>query len=551
VSWPWLLAALVALLAARAALRARNELTTWLGRDPAGFTRPARAAALTVTAFALAGALVLALTTPEQLGALGAGSDVVLVIDTSQSMDVGDVPPTRLRRAVRLAERVVEHAKGERFGLVVFAGEAFIALPLTQDLDAVQTYLRALDSETVSVRGSELGRALELAARTFDPASSRPRTVLLLSDGESFGPSPDAQLSALHSLGAHVVAVGFGTEEGGPVPGQAALGETTSRRGEAALSLRNDGLMSYIAKATDGRYFREIEERPQPLDLLPASAAAATAAEQPAPRDPLLGFVCLAALALAVELLLSGGALRARVLSPRLRTAFASTPARAVTLAALALAGLVAASYLSEGDRALAAGHPDEALALYREAERTRGSDPRVQIRIGNALYRLQRSDQAASEYLDALRTLEPGDSAGRFAASFNLGNALAAKQHFEEARDAYWTALVADPQNAEAKFNYEWAVERIQALPPVPETDPSPTPKRDNQSENDKKQGSESSPSQPQETEVSKERGGLDENEARHWLDTLEEPVNEALRQQVSNAAGNKVRARPGGPTW
>ena len=548
LDWPWLAALAVAALAAQAALRGGREMRAWLGRDPARGARPARALALSLAAVGLAFALRAALTTPEQLS--GAGADVVIAIDVSQSMDVADVAPSRLRRALRTAERVVERAQGERLALVVFAGEAFIALPLTQDRDAVLTYLRALDSDVISVRGTELGRALSEAGRTFDPRSSRPRTLLLLTDGEDFGAPPESQIGELHALGVRVVAVGYGTPEGGPVPGQAALAEAV-RSGENTISRRNDGLLAHIAEETDGIYFREIEERPKAEQLLPPREAPATPTPERRRADPLAPVLLAVALALAAELWLSGGAFRARRAVTR-RGLRLPRRAGAVALAALALAlggfgAFGAATLIARGDAALAAGKPDEALSLYHEAAATRERDAGLSIRIGNALFRLDRLDQAASAYLEALRILDADDSDARFAASFNLGNTFAAKQHFEEARDAYWAALVARPSSLEAKFNYEWAVAHVQEIPPVPQPDPATEPKREDQGSGQ----NESSESRPQRADARPEHGDLDPQEAQRWLDTLDEPVGDALRQQVTNATGGKARARPGGKTW
>ncbi|HXZ85660.1 MAG TPA: VWA domain-containing protein [Myxococcota bacterium] len=538
----WLAALAVALCAGQAALRSRRELRVWLGLDPLGGRRLARAAALALGAALLALGLRLALATPEQLS--GEGADVVIAIDVSESMDVTDVAPSRLRRAQRTAERVVEAAKAERLALVVFSGQAFIALPLTQDRDAVLTYLRALDSSTISVRGTELGRGLAEAARAFDPRSSRPRSVLLLSDGEDFGPAPEPELAELRALGVRVVAVGYGTEEGGPVPGQAAQTESV-RVGEPPVSQRNDGLLSHIASETGGAYFRESEDRPAPSALLPLDAAHADrAAAEPEPEpepdrhgaDSLTLVLAFAAVCLASELALSWAPLGSRrALRP------------ALALVALALGGFGPSSDVSRGDAALAADNPADALSYYREAEATHPSDARLEVRIGNALYRLQRMDQAASAYLEALRSVEPDDAETRFAASFNLGNAFVAKQHFEEARDAYWTALLARPGSLEAQFNYEWAQSHVLPTPPVPPPEPSTAPKRDNKSSG---KGDAKEP-QPRPSDARPEKGTLDEREAAHWLDSLEEPVGDALRQEITNASGGRARARPGGKTW
>ncbi|MGH7292879.1 MAG: VWA domain-containing protein, partial [Myxococcota bacterium] len=280
----WVAAIAIAALAAQAAIRGRRALVGWLGRDPAPFARPAGALALALGAALVAATWVHALDTPERL--TGDGQDVVIAIDTSSSMDVTDVAPSRMRRALRTAERAVEEAQSARFGLVVFAGEAFIALPLTQDRDAVLTYLRALDSESISVRGSELDRGLAAASRVFDPRSSRPRTVLLLTDGEHHGAGVDAALAELSRLGARVVAVGYGTSEGAAVPGQAAQREGV-RRGEEIVSRRDDALLRRIADDTGGAYFREFDDRPTTATLLPAPAPHETI-DPASVADPLL-----------------------------------------------------------------------------------------------------------------------------------------------------------------------------------------------------------------------------------------------------------------------
>jgi tetratricopeptide (TPR) repeat protein len=194
----------------------------------------------------------------------------------------------------------------------------------------------------------------------------------------------------------------------------------------------------------------------------------------------------------------------------------------------------------------LAAGRPEEALSLYREAERKRGNEARTQIRIGNALFRLDRVDQAASAYLEALRAVESDDQEARFAASFNLGNTLVAKKHFEEARDAYWAALLAQPADSETKFNYEWTLERIVETPPVPEAEPSQNPKSESDSPQPEPDAEANGRGEPQPAE-----GGLDEREAQQWLATLEEPVGDALKQQVTREFDGKARARPGEKTW
>ena len=163
------MATLIALAVLLAAWRSRAELHRWLGHDPLAARRAARALLLAASAGLLAWAWSLAAQQPPRFSE--GGLDVVMAIDVSKSMDVRDTPPTRLKRALRFAERLVLEAEGARLGLVVFAGEAYVALPLTLDRDAHLSYLHALDSDVVSHKGSDLAHALRTAARVFDPRS--------------------------------------------------------------------------------------------------------------------------------------------------------------------------------------------------------------------------------------------------------------------------------------------------------------------------------------------------------------------------------------------
>ncbi len=520
--------ALLALLAlALSTVRGHREIRLWLGADPFGRLRAVRAALLGLALVATTVALVRLSSEPPRLG--GASSDVVLLIDVSRSMNTTDTPPSRLRRALRLAERLVEGTEGVRLGLVFFAGDAFAALPLTQDRDAVLTYVRALDTDLLSRPGTDLARALRVAANVFDPRSSRPRTILLLTDGEHAGGDLTGALQGLRSRGVRVAAVGFGTREGGIVPGGGS-DPLRDAAGEAVRSRRVDPVLQRIAHVTGGSFFREIDERPETEALL-----------RPPPRrpekeralPPFAPWIVLAALVLALELYLS---------SPRTRRASRPAPLGVVALLLLAAGPH---TWLREGDAQLARGEAREALSLYRRAERTSGPSAASQIRIGNALYRLGQASPASGAYLDALRGLESDDREARFIAAFNLGTVLLAQERYREARGALWTALLARSDDLEAKFNYEWAVER---LPPEEEPtagvsgEPSENTERDESPAPSPPESSERREAAPAE---------LGPGEGERWLRSIREDPAEPLRQQIAERLEGGRRRPPGGQTW
>ena len=145
-----------------------------------------------------------------------------MALDVSDSMRAEDVAPSRLERAKLAVERVVAERGGDRVGLVVFAGEAFLQCPLTTDRGALRLFLDAADPEMVGVQGTDFSSALRVADRAFDAAAegaaARPRALLVVSDGEDHEGGLGGAADALRDDGVTILALGVGTDEGATIP---------------------------------------------------------------------------------------------------------------------------------------------------------------------------------------------------------------------------------------------------------------------------------------------------------------------------------------------
>ncbi len=534
--WLALVLAGIATLSVASAWRSHRELRAWLGRDELAARRSLRVLLLVSASLLIALAWMRLAQTPARF--TGAGSDVVLLMDVSRSMDTRDTPPSRLRRATRVAERLVQHASGTRIALVLFAGDAFPAVPLTHDRDALETYLHTLDSQLISRPGSDLARALRVAADVFDPRSDRSRALVLLSDGEHAGGDLDAALSHVRRLGVRVVTVGFGTPDGDVVP--ASGGDPLEdARGETVRSRRADALLERIAQGTDGVYLREREDDPQPRDLLPPARAPARKPALKSVRSD--GLLLLAAVLLGTEILLS----------TRRRKRSSCGHLRGAALAVLGGLGLSCGSgdWITAGDRLLEAQEARKALSMYRKAERKAGAGPLTSIRIGNAHYRLDEDRRSAGAYLEALRGVDAEDHSARFVASFNLGNTFLRRSLYAEARDAFWAALRERPENLAAKFNYEWAYERAQteAVPPSPSGSARPPESRAQSHSPSGSPAPDATAREPAEAR----RAGLEPAEAQRWLESLEETLAEPLRREIERSLPPGGRGPRQGQTW
>jgi Ca-activated chloride channel family protein len=189
------------------------------------------------------------------------GIDVVVVLDASKSMLARDVQPSRLERAKLELTTLLDELKGDRVGLVVFAGDAFIQSPLTSDYSAVKLFLRAVEPEQMPQGGSNIGAALKLSKQVLDNADrgSKERVIVLLSDGEDLFGEVGEAVEALKDSGVQVLAVGVGSDSGEPIPIYNRRGEFVDYKkdsaGETVITRLDRGGLTAIAEATGGAFF--------------------------------------------------------------------------------------------------------------------------------------------------------------------------------------------------------------------------------------------------------------------------------------------------------
>lgn len=203
---------------------------------------------------------VLALARP-QTGAIMQerelrGAEVMIVLDVSNSMLAEDYSPNRLERAKLAISRVVDKLQEDRIGLIVFAGNSSVLLPLTVDYISAKNFISSVSTESVPIQGTALGDAINLALRSFSEGTDRSRAIVVITDGENHEDDPVAVATAAAAKGVRIFTIGVGTPEGKMIP----MGENgqylEDENGEPVVTRLSEDVLKEIAEVSGGLYLR-------------------------------------------------------------------------------------------------------------------------------------------------------------------------------------------------------------------------------------------------------------------------------------------------------
>ncbi|MCH5305867.1 MAG: VWA domain-containing protein [Rikenella sp.] len=185
------------------------------------------------------------------------GVEIMLAVDVSNSMLAEDFAPNRLERTKNAVNRLIEQLDKDRVGMVVFAGEAYIQLPITSDYISAKSFVSGLNPNMVPVQGTSLARAIELSVRSFSEQSRQSRALILVTDGESHDDDPIAAAQLAKEAGVVIYTVGIGTPQGAPI----VIGGEMMKdeEGQIVVSKLDEQLLQQLAVLTGGSYVRASE----------------------------------------------------------------------------------------------------------------------------------------------------------------------------------------------------------------------------------------------------------------------------------------------------
>ena len=404
------------------------------------------------------------------------GTNIIVALDLSKSMLAEDISPSRLARAKFEINKLIDKLSGDRIGLIIFAGDAFLQSPLTHDYLMVKDWVTRLTVDSVETPGTSIKAALAKARKAFKYIKSEGKALIIMSDGEEHDEATLEEAKGAKSEGIRIYTIGIGTAKGAPVQYKGTL--VRNQAGEVVISILDDSFLKELAEAGSGEYVRSSGSDFH-LDQLYYDHIKTKIDDELVKSgrskkwyETYQIFLGIALIALLFELILS---LNMGVYNTvrtwfvrRLDSSFERLRLRRKTgIFVLLIMFFVPVQAnpvdprLWQADAALQAESFTNAREQYLKLQVENPQAPRLNYNLGIAHYREGVYDQARASFTRSANLAQ--DETLKESALYNLGNACFKLADYEAAVEAYEAALKIWPEDEDAKHNLELAKEQLE----------------------------------------------------------------------------------------
>jgi len=185
------------------------------------------------------------------------GADIIIALDVSNSMKAEDIAPNRLEKAKQAIQKLIDRLQGDRIGMIVFAGQAYVQLPITTDYAAAKLFLGNIDTDIVPTQGTAIGSAIDLAIESFGSEDGKNKAIIIISDGENHEDDAVKAAQAAAEKGITVHTIGMGSPLGVPIPiykNKVQIGYKKDKEGNTVITKLNEQALQEIASGGNGTY---------------------------------------------------------------------------------------------------------------------------------------------------------------------------------------------------------------------------------------------------------------------------------------------------------
>ena len=385
------------------------------------------------------------------------GIETIIVMDISNSMLAEDVTPSRLDRSKMMVENLVDHFSNDKIGLIVFAGDAFVQLPITSDYVSAKMFLSSIDPSMIATQGTDIARAVEMASRSFTQEEGIGKALVVITDGEDHEGGALEAAKAAKENGMRVYVLGVGSPSGAPIPIPGTNDYMKDNTGNTVMSALNEEMCKQIAQAGGGAYIHvqnnsaAQEQLDNELDKLSKKETTATIYSEFDEQFQAFGILALLLLVIEICILDRRNPILKRI------SFFGKKKRVAAMLLLLLTATTVSAQmtdrqYIRQGNKQFHRGDYANAEVSYRKALEKNPKNPQATFNLGNALM-AQKKDSAAVEQFESATRLETNPL--RKAQAFhNIGVICQTHKMYGEAIEAYKNSLRLNPNDDESRYN-------------------------------------------------------------------------------------------------
>jgi Ca-activated chloride channel family protein len=490
-------------------------------------------AGIALLAFAV---IVLCAANPQKPGATEnvqrKGVDVMLVLDVSKSMLARDIKPSRLEKAKQLMLLLAEKLENDRLGLVLFAGRAYLQMPLTTDHGAARMYIQDASPDEVPTQGTVIAEALKMAGTAFNSKERKYKTIVLISDGEDHDPDALKAAKELAAAGVMINTIGIGSPDGSPIVDPATNEIKKDEQGNTVISKLNEAELQQLSDATNGEYIRLDNVD----DALITMTQRIDSAEKKSMSDSefvdyvsyfqwLAGF---AILLLLLEFFLAERRREKRA-APAALAAKAAVAVLVILAVALPASAQSGNAQLRSGNRFYKKKQIDQSIQQYQSAVQQAPDNPTANYNLGNAQFRKNNFNEAAHSY-DATVKSSPNDKPMQEKGYYNKGVAMVKDKKLAESIDAWKQALKLDANDLDARENLQKALIQLKQQQ---QQQQKKDQKKDEKDKNEQKQQQQQ---QQEQQQPKPQHSRLNKQQVEQLLKALEQKENDLQNKVKQN---------------
>ena len=421
------------------------------------------------------------------------GIDVMIALDVSKSMLAQDIKPNRLERAKQLISKIIDKLSDDKVGIVVFAGRAYLQMPLTTDHSAAKMYLSSASTDNVPTQGTVISQALKMSYAAFNTKEKKYRAIILISDGEDHDEDAIKVTKQLADEGVMVNTIGIGSPQGAPIMDNETNELKKDEGGNTVISRLNEEELKAIAQNGNGLYqlFTSADEVADNVQnkLMTIGQTALTGSSFGVFKNYFWYFLLAAFIVLLMENFLPEK-IKMNDLKKGLPVIFI------LFFLSLNLSRGFSQSTKKEiikGNDAYKKKQYSEAAGAYLNAIKKSPENPTAFFNLGNALYKTNKLDEALKSYDNTVQTSKTNPLKQN--AFYNGGVVLQKQNKLPECIKAYKNALKLDPNDEDARQNLERALQQQKQQQKQDQKD-NKKDKKDQQKDQDKKEEPKPQPS-------------------------------------------------------